>query len=60
MRLVINQPEPVSNIANPILEREVAARMTTKAEWPNTVSDGKRPPAPCPLYPSGVRSRFDC
>ena len=36
LRLVISQPEPVSNIANPTLEREVAARMTTKAELPNT------------------------
>ena len=36
LRLVISQPEPVSNIANPMLEREAAARMTTKEEWPNT------------------------
>ena len=35
MRLVIIQAEPVSNIANPMPENEVAMRMTTKARLLN-------------------------
>jgi hypothetical protein len=35
LRLVINQPEPVSNIAVPTLETIVAVQITVKATWLN-------------------------
>src|SRR6202034_2403827 len=40
LRLVIVQAEPVSNIANPTLESEVATRMTMKAELPSRPQRG--------------------
>jgi hypothetical protein len=40
LRLVIIQAEPVSNIANPTLESEVATRMTMKAELPSRPQRG--------------------
>src|ERR1700677_1514129 len=40
LRLVIIQAEPVSNIANPTPESEVATRMTMKAELPSRPQRG--------------------
>src|SRR5271154_2956929 len=40
LRLVIIQAEPVSNIAKPTLESEVATRMTMKAELPSRPQRG--------------------
>ncbi len=35
LRLVMNQPEAVSNIAMPTFEIMLADQMTAKAAWPN-------------------------